>query len=102
VDTESYAEGYTIKLFYIYLNSPELSIQRIAERVRKGGHNIPADVAFRRYDRSIQNLFEIYVPLAEEVQIFDNSHDDFYEIARLNRREWIITDKTLFEHVKAG
>jgi predicted ABC-type ATPase len=95
------ASDFDVKLFYIYLNSTELSIERIASRVRAGGHNIPIEVAARRYGRSLQNLFDLYVPLADEVQIFDNSNDDFYEIARLNHGEWIITDKMLFEHVKA-
>jgi predicted ABC-type ATPase len=99
---ESRVAGYNVKLFYIYLNSPELSIQRIAERVRKGGHHIPSDVARRRYGRSIRNLFDIFVPLAEEVQIFDNSSDDFLEVARVIQGEWIILDSVLMEHVKAS
>src|ERR1043165_3268288 len=43
------ALGYNVSLIYIWLNSPELALQRVAVRVRKGGHNIPADVVQRRY-----------------------------------------------------
>ena len=96
------ADGYCIQLFYIYLNSPELSIQRIAERVRKGGHHIPADIAIRRYERSIRNLFDIYVPLADDVQIFDNSRDGFFEVASSKQGEWIVRDPMLLEHVKTS
>jgi len=99
---EARATGYVVKLFYIYLNSPELSIERISERVRKGGHNIPDDVAMRRYGRSIRNLFDVFVSLADEVQIFDNSADDFSEIAQVKNGEWIIIDQVLMNHVNAN
>src|ERR1043165_1020823 len=36
--------GYNVSLIYIWLNTPELALQRVAERVRKGGHNIPPEV----------------------------------------------------------
>ena len=35
------AKGYSVKVLFFWLNSPELALQRVAERVAKGGHNIP-------------------------------------------------------------
>lgn len=35
------ALGYTVTLFYVWLNSPLLAIERVRMRVAQGGHNIP-------------------------------------------------------------
>lgn len=37
-------QGYTVRLLFFWLNSPELALQRIAERVAKGGHDIPESI----------------------------------------------------------
>jgi predicted ABC-type ATPase len=50
------SEGYDITLFFIWLNNVKLAKQRVAEGVRKGGHNIPEDVVERRYIKGIKNL----------------------------------------------
>jgi len=50
------AIGYTVKVLYIWLESPELALQRVSDRVKSGGHNIPPDVVERRYHRGIVNF----------------------------------------------
>jgi len=60
-------------LLFICLRSAELAIERVAERVRRGGHIIPEPEIRRRYQRGLQNLFELYVPLANTWAIYDNS-----------------------------
>ena len=64
--------GYTIKLLFFWLPSIEMAIERVAIRVSEGGHNIPSDVIARRYQRGIDNLFKIYLPLCDSWMIFDN------------------------------
>lgn len=66
--------GYVFHLIYVWLPSAEMSIQRVAARVRSGGHNIPEDVIRRRYPRSLENLFYVFIPLADAWVIFNNSH----------------------------
>lgn len=39
--------GYIVHLIYFWLNSPQLAVDRVAERVSKGGHNIPYNVILR-------------------------------------------------------
>ena len=41
--------NYKVSVFYFWLNSPQLATDRVAQRVQKGGHNIPQDVIQRRY-----------------------------------------------------
>lgn len=54
---------YRVILFFIWLPSPELAIQRVAKRVREGGHNIHEAVVRRRYARGLANLLDLYIPI---------------------------------------
>lgn len=65
--------GYIVHLIYFWLNSPKLAIDRVAERVSKGGHNIPNDVILRRYSKGINNLFKLFMPEVDLWAIYDNS-----------------------------
>lgn len=65
--------GYTVTLFYVWLESVEMAKERVAIRVAKGGHNIPPDVIVRRYQRSVKNLLTLYIPICDYFSIIDNS-----------------------------
>ena len=56
-------QGYKVNLIYFWLSSPDLAIQRVAQRVRNGGHDIPKEVVIRRYQAGINNFFNIYMPV---------------------------------------
>ncbi len=88
--------GYDVRLYYIYLNSVELSLSRIAERVREGGHNVPREDVLRRYDRSLQNFFDLYLPMADEWQLFDNSSQIFGKIASGTSTKRIVVDEFMY------
>jgi len=66
-------KGYTITLLFFWLQDVNLAIERVKTRVLEGGHNRETDVVRRRYINGIKNLFEIYLPIADEIMIFDNS-----------------------------
>ena len=63
-----------MSLIYFWLNSPELAINRVAQRVSNGGHDIPRDVVLRRYQAGIDNLFNIYMPCVDYWLLADNSY----------------------------
>lgn len=65
--------GYRIAIYYFSLASPQLAVRRVRLRVSLGGHDVPADVVRRRYQRSHANFFELYAQLADEWALFDNS-----------------------------
>lgn len=67
------AAGYSFHLIFLWLDRHDLALQRVADRVRRGGHSIPDAVVRRRYDRGLRNLRELYLPLAETWKIYDNS-----------------------------
>ena len=64
--------GYKATLLFIWLNSPATAMQRVADRVAKGGHSIPEDVIERRYFRGISNLLTLYMPICNRWMIVDN------------------------------
>jgi predicted ABC-type ATPase len=63
--------GYVVYLVYLWLPRVELALARVAERVRAGGHDVPAAAVRRRFDRSLVNFFKIYRPLAHSWRLYD-------------------------------
>lgn len=74
--------GYTVTLIFVYLSSAELAVNRVAKRVSMGGHNIPANVIYRRYERALSNLFTLYLPICDSFLIVNNSGEEPVEIAK--------------------
>lgn len=66
--------GYQFLLAYIWVDSPEISIQRVKTRVLQGGHFVPEDVIRRRYLKGLWNFFNLYVPIADRWYFYDNSN----------------------------
>ena len=70
---EAQSKKYNVTLLFFWLQNVELASERVKTRVIEGGHNIETEVIKRRYKNGIKNLFEIYLSIADEVMIFDNS-----------------------------
>ncbi|WP_026225273.1 AAA family ATPase [Teredinibacter turnerae] len=67
-------KGFKTIIVYVALESPEMSAERVAARVTRGGHNIPAEDIKRRYPKSFQNL-KAHLQLADIAYIYDNSKE---------------------------
>lgn len=67
------ALGYQIELHYLWIPSPKLAIQRIAQRVKKGGHHIPSEDVLRRFTRGLDNLMRFYGPISDRWAIWQNT-----------------------------
>ena len=65
--------GYVIEIVYLKLGSAELALQRVATRVKQGGHDVPAADVRRRFDRSWRNFSETFRLLADRWTVYDNS-----------------------------
>lgn len=61
-----------MQLLFFWLPTPEIAIERVAQRVIEGGHNIPTDVIKRRYQAGIDNLFNIYLDIVDSWMIVEN------------------------------
>ncbi len=66
-------KDYYIRLYYVGVNSADESIVRISNRVRKGGHDIPAEDVRRRYEKRFEYLANI-LPFCDEVHFYDNEN----------------------------
>lgn len=66
-------QGYQVAIYYFSLASASLAVRRVKLRVAMGGHDVLADVVRRRFDRSLNNFFSLYTPLADRWVVFDNS-----------------------------
>lgn len=67
------AEGYRVAIIYLRLPSADQAVERVARRVREGGHHIPEDVIRRRFARSWTNFLSLYRQVADEWGVYDNS-----------------------------
>ena len=59
------AIGYKVHLLFFCLESPEQAIQRVAQRVKEGGHNVPTDIIRRRFQLGIANLVNLFIPICD-------------------------------------
>jgi predicted ABC-type ATPase len=107
--TKSYANfirraqevGYFVTLIYFWLDSPELAVRRVEQRVRFGGHHVPEDVVRRRYYAGMRNLFSMFIPISDYWILIDNSIDPFRMIAEGERTQVTeIQDDELFYYLK--
>ena len=68
-------KGYRIHLFFLWISSVELALERIELRVQHGGHSVPETVVRRRFDKGLYNFFHFYQPIIDSWAMFDNSGD---------------------------
>ena len=76
------AKGYRVEIFYVALPSAALAVNRVALRVKLGGHHVPTVDVRRRFERSLHNLFTLYKPLADRWTVLDNASGLLTPVAR--------------------
>lgn len=92
-------QGYNVTLLYFWLSSPAFAIERVAQRVEEGGHNIPADVITRRYFRGIYNLINLYIPVCNNWLVVDNMSMTPHIIARNGDNGKMILNNDIWETI---
>lgn len=68
--------GYHVTLFFLSLPNPQMAIDRVAERVRQGGHNVPGEVIRRRFAAGIRNFEQVYRDAVDAWAMYDNAGDE--------------------------
>jgi predicted ABC-type ATPase len=94
--------GYEFHLLFLWLPSAKFAVQRVADRVRMGGHGVATDVVRRRYRVGLSNFFKIYRPLATTWHLYDNSRGPSPELIASGVAPETVTvrDRTLWEHIR--
>jgi predicted ABC-type ATPase len=65
--------GYRFHLYFLWLPNADMAVDRVAQRVASGGHDIPEDVIRRRYDRGLANFFNYYSTAADTWVLMNNA-----------------------------
>jgi predicted ABC-type ATPase len=63
--------GYHIVLYIVAVDKPETLVQRVSNRVREGGHDVPTEKILSRYPRTLANLAKA-LPLADVAFLYDS------------------------------
>ena len=77
--------GYKIYLYFICLDSSDINISRVQNRVQKGGHSVDERKIVSRYHNTLKNLLPA-LNIADRAYIFDNSNQMLL-IAEVNNNE---------------
>lgn len=81
------ANGFQVKLLYVALDHPKRAVERVNQRVQKGGHGIPTDTIINRYFKSLENLKGI-VNEVDNYQIYENNTDKIKMIKKANSKDF--------------
>jgi predicted ABC-type ATPase len=79
---DAQAKGYYVTLLYFWLNTPDLAVERVRNRVSEGGHDVSEPTIRRRYRAGIMNLFNLYIPICDYWMVTDNSLSPMEIIAK--------------------
>ncbi|MCQ2177103.1 MAG: zeta toxin family protein [Bacteroidales bacterium] len=93
------SQGYQVSLIYFWLNSPELAIKRVQQRVAAGGHNISEEVIRRRYIMGLKYFFETYSPICDRWILADNSKSPFTIVAQGSADMTFIRDNEKYQTI---
>jgi predicted ABC-type ATPase len=65
-------DGIAVHVWFAGLENVELHIERVRQRVARGGHDIPREKTVERYDGARKNLVRL-LPWLASVRVYDNS-----------------------------
>ena len=95
-------DGYEIQIIYLLLETPDVCVARVKERVKAGGHHVPEADIIRRYNRSRTNFWEKYRLLADSWHMYYNSDDRFDEVASGSGENFQVNSPDLLEIFMRG
>lgn len=72
---------------------PQVCIERIKERVKKGGHHVADKDVIRRFYRSKENFWNIYKNKADQWLMLNNSQQQAKEVATGMKNTFEIKDE---------
>ncbi|MGN0201825.1 MAG: zeta toxin family protein [Candidatus Cryptobacteroides sp.] len=99
---EAHDAGYKVTVFYMWITSPDLAVERVKARVAAGGHHIEEETIRRRYYVGLHYLFREYMPICDRWILADNTVIPFKIVAeRSNDSGLAVWDPDTFSKIKA-
>ena len=83
-------KGYHVEMHYIFCADLRINLARIKNRVKQGGHHVPADDVRRRYWRSLQNLYSPYFELCDTVTVYDTTSGDLQPLGEKEGKDLLV------------
>ncbi len=80
--------GYSVRLYYVGLNTASESLERIQNRVRRGGHDIAQDDVLRRFEGRWEAVVKV-LPYCDTAEFYDNDNG-FVQVAEYRNGELIL------------
>ena len=99
---EAKALGYTVHIYYLWIPSADLAKERIKQRVKQGGHHVPSVDVDRRYPRSLSHFLDVYGPMVDSWEIFDNAEGEPRVIAKRDEKSLMIVDEEMYHLLHKG
>ncbi len=90
--------GFEITIVYLFLDSADTCVDRVHQRVQKGGHDVPEMDIRRRFVRSIRNFWNLYRPLSDHWLLIYNSGNQPQDVAVGTATDVSVRDTELYAH----
>ncbi len=94
---DAHKRKYQITIIFLFAESPEILMERIAERVKKGGHFVPDEDVRRRFVRGRENFWNVYKNSVDKWHLYYNMEDNFRLVAIGEKINLIFVDEELFD-----
>lgn len=89
-------QGYKVEMHYIFCADLRINLARIKNRVKQGGHHVPADDVRRRYWRSLKNLIWPYLSLCDTIKLYDTTSGSLIPFGeKAGQMSFVAYDETL-------
>ncbi|MBO5835613.1 MAG: hypothetical protein J6R12_06195 [Bacteroidales bacterium] len=86
--------GYRIYLYFVSTKDVQINIERVAQRVNQGGHDVPKEKIERRYIKSLENLYDT-VKLCDRAYLFDNSGETWVYLAEFDQDTLVLHESNV-------
>ncbi len=78
------AAGFEVNMIYVGVDAVRESMDRVDQRVSKGGHSIPKEAQERRFDKSMDNAPKA-AAIADRVDYYHNGLEGYEHVASAER-----------------
>jgi predicted ABC-type ATPase len=94
-------KGYKFHLIFFWLRDVELAVSRVSLRVISGGHHVPQDTIRRRYTAGLKNFFNLYRPLTDSWQLYNNTNGQELSLiaSEKNAKQLRVEDQVIWKEL---
>jgi len=90
------SNGYVVSIAFLFIDSADVCVARVAERVRKGGHPVPDSDVRRRFPRAVINFWTVYREMADNWVLLYNGDTAMQDVAAGSHDHFSIRDPATY------